>query len=341
MRRAPPSLPKHQRGALLILLVIALGILAATVFVSMLSSSQIQIDRDKKTAAALAEAKASVLGYAITNQRTPGGLPFPDRNGDGNYDGNGDCYNRVVSPSLLLGELPYLNEVGCYPVVSAFNTLPLDAGGERLWVAISSNLLRSNNGNYPVINTSTLMANAGWFTVSDGTGLILSNHVAFVLLAPGGVLTGQSRSGNAPNPQNFLDDFTVGASIYQNWNMLNPLGFITTNPVNNAANHFNDSLLYVTRDELISRLVDRIAGEIRLGLNIYYQTNHTYPATLTSIATSLPSWFNTNSWTTDTVYTLMTPNQATIGFQGCTGSTFTITWNSTTQQSDMLRNGPC
>ena len=352
--RTPPTLPRHQHGALLILLVIALGVLAAAVFVGMLSSSDVQNQRDKTTAAALAEAKAAVLGYAISNQRTPGGLVFPDRNGDGNYDGNGDCYNGTVSPSLLLGKFPYLNEVGCSPIINTFKTIPIDATGERIWIAISLKLLRSNSGNYRVINTGTLKANNGWFKVSDGTGVVLSDHVAFVLIAPGAALPGQSRSGNAPSPKNFLDNFTVGTSIYQNWNMANPLGFITTNPVNNTSYSFNDRLLYVTSSELANRLVDRVAGEIRLRLDVYYRSHNTYPPALSDIAASLPPWFNANNWTTinplltaDILYTppppppSPVPSQVTIGFVGCTSATFTITWNAMKDQSDILKNGSC
>ena len=319
------------------MIVLVLG--ASYLFVSELNRSGLQTERSKITAAALAQAKAAVLGFALANPRMPGGLPFPDRNSDGNYDGSGDCYNGATGLDLLLGKFPFHTENGCLPVVPAFDTIPLDAAGERLWYAAARNLLRSNGGNYPVITTTTLMASTDWLSVSDESGTLLSNPVAFVLLAPGQVLAGQDRSGVKPDAQNFLDDFTVGAITYQNWNSANSLGFIAARPVNGAANRFNDQLLYVTRDEFLSRLVDRVAGEIRSRLTAYRQANIAYPLGLASVA-SLPAWFGPD-WTADTVYTLVNQNRATIQFQGCMGATFTVIWNATTNQSEMLRNGRC
>jgi len=338
IRRHSVISPHAQQGAAALIMLIILVLGASYLFVSELNRSSLQTERNKITAAALAQAKEAVLGYALANQRTPGGLAFPDRNGDGNYDGDGDCYTGAVSPGLLLGKLPSLNEDGCFPVVAAFNTTPLDAAGERIWFAASRNLFRGNSGNYPVITTTSLMATTNWLRVSDGNGTLLSNQVAFVLVAPGEVLHGQDRSSSAPNAQNFLDSFTVGAATYQNWNMANPLGFVTANAVNDATNRFNDRLLYVTRDEFMSRLVDRVAGEIRLVLTAYYTTIGAYPVALSDIVGSLPPWFNPN-WTADTVYTRLAPGQVTIHFQGCPGAIFAITWNAAT--SDMRRNGTC
>jgi len=324
--RTPPTLPKHQHGALLILLVIALGILAATVFVGMLSSSDIQNQRDKTTAAALAEAKAAMVGFALANQDTPGGLSYPDRGADGNYDGHGDCVTSGFNNSQLLGKFPTLVEDGCTGSfgIPAFETDPRDAAGERVWYAVSQNLVKRTGANFPTINTTTLATAQNWLTVRDQNGNVLSNQVAFIIIAPGVALAGQNRSGAIPPVQNFLDNYTANGTIYKNWD--SDLDFISAPPTNNAVNQFNDRLFYVTASELANRLVDRVAGTVRGNLP------HPFPTTLDT--STFPAWYNAN-WTGVTHYSQLTPDKATISFDNC-ASTYTFIWN--TNHTDMARS---
>jgi type II secretory pathway pseudopilin PulG len=332
--RILPALQKQQHGAVLILLVIALGVLAAVVFVGMLSSSDIQNQRDKKTVAALAEAKAALIGFALANQDTPGGLPYPDRGADGNYDGHGDCVTNNFNNSQLLGKFPTLVEDGCGNAIPAFETDPRDGTGERVWYAVSQNLVKRAGGFLP-INTTTLASTSNWLTVHDQNGNVLSNQVAFIIIAPGVALTGQNRSGAIPPAQNFLDNYTVNGTTYKNWD--NDLDFISAPPANNGANQFNDRLLYVTASELANRLVDRVAGTVRSNLSF------PFPITLdtTSPTSTFPGWYATNKWDDMSVstYSKVNDDKATIQFSNCL-SVFTFTWNTTTTpaHTDMTRN---
>lgn len=332
MRRAPPSLPRHQRGALLILLVIALGILAATVFVGMLSSSGIQIERDKKTSAALAEAKAAIIGFALANQDTPGGLPYPDRAADGNYDGHGDCVTINFNSSQLLGKFPTLVEDGCGASIPAFETDPRDATGERVWYAVSQNLVKQAGGNLLTINTTTLATPQYWLTVRDQNGNVLSDKVAFIIIAPGVALAGQSRAGATPTAQNFMDSYTINGTTYNNWDA--DLDFIAAPPTppTDTINHFNDRLLYVTTAELANRLADRVAGEIRIRLP------YPYPVTAAFDTSSYPGWYN-NNWAsvTNHHYSQTDSDHAAISFDNC-ASTFYFTWNGSTNSTDISRS---
>ncbi|MHB1245562.1 MAG: hypothetical protein ACYCZH_03915 [Sulfuriferula sp.] len=333
MSRAQPSLPRHQRGALLILLVIALGILAATVFVGLLSSSDIQNRQNKTTAAALAEAKMAVIGFALANQDTPGGLPYPDRAADGNYDGHGDCVTSGFNNSQLLGKFPTLVEDGCGVSIPAFETDPRDATGERVWYAVSQNLVKRAGG-FLTINTQTLATPPPlpptpnpWLTVHDQNGNVLANNVAFLIIAPGVALAGQSRAGAKPTAQNFMDSYTVNGNTYKNWD--SDLDYIAAPPTNNTVNQFNDRLLYVTSSELANRLVDRVAGEIRQRLP------HPFPTASAFDTSSYPSWY-TNNWSGITHYAQTDGDHATIKFEDC-ASTFIFTWTPP-GPIDMIRN---
>jgi hypothetical protein len=331
------ALSRPQHGAVLILLVIALGVLAAAVFVGMLSSSDIQNQRDKTTAAALAEAKAAMVGFALANQDTPGGFSYPDRGADGNYDGHGDCVTSGFNNSQLLGKFPTSVEDGCTGSfgIPAFETDPRDAAGERVWYAVSQNLVKRTGANFPTINTTTLATPQNWLTVRDQNGNVLSNQVAFIVIAPSVALAGQSRSGAIPPAQNFLDNYTINGTTYKNWD--SDLDFISAPPTNSTANQFNDRLLYVTASELANRLVDRVAGTVRSNLS------SPFPNSLdtTSPTSTFPGWYTTNKWDDPAVstYLKVNPNTATIKFFNC-NSIFTFTWNisTTPAHTDMTRN---
>jgi hypothetical protein len=374
--RQQSASPTTQRGAVVLLLLLIIAVSTAAYFlVRELNSTHLQVARDQTNATVLAQAKDAVLGFAMANQKMPGGLPFPDRASGGGYDGNGDCVTNNFNNGHLLGKFPFLNEQGCGTAIRAFDINPTDTTGERLWYAVSKNLVKSAGGNFPVslppINTPTLMSNADWLTVSDEFGTLLSNQVAFVLIAPGEVLPGQNRSAVAPSAQNFLDNFMVGATTYSNWKstIVATPAFITARPVNNSTNHFNDRLLYVTRDEFVNRLVLRIVGEIRLQLDGHHLTHSSFPLAASASygectptvpntisgyipivdadndcggpLAGFPAWWLLHKWQDVTHYAYdISTDQATVRFDSC-ASTFTITWEPSLKRSKMQRNGSC
>ena len=106
------------------LLVIIAASTATYFLVHELNNTRLQIERDKTNAAALAQARDAVLGFALANNDMPGGLPFPDRRETGatpNYDGNGDCVTSAVNGSHLLGKFPFLDDQGCGLDIRAFD----------------------------------------------------------------------------------------------------------------------------------------------------------------------------------------------------------------------------
>jgi len=269
MRRAIPSSPRHQRGALLILLVIALGILAATVFVSMLSSSDIQNKRDKQTAAALAEAKAALIGRAVKDDNRPGSLPCPDITNDG----IAAMLNGTKCPNYI-GRLPW-------------RTLGIpdlrDGYGERLWYSLSVNLTDSAQTPSVPINGDTPL-NIQVYASDKVTPLTSAgNEAAAVIFSVGPVLNGQLRdTANEKIAANYLDKTGTSPSDIDN---ANPSGPFIQGPVRDSAGNIvvNDKLLIITRHDLFSVVEKRIAGEIigtdtpTIGLRGYYMSPGYYP----------------------------------------------------------------
>ena len=59
-----------------------------------------------------------------------------------------------------------------------------DAAKERLWYAVSPNLLPSNQPRRPPLNLHYLLSREDWLTVTDARGAVISDRVAAVVIAP-------------------------------------------------------------------------------------------------------------------------------------------------------------
>ncbi|MEO6145872.1 MAG: hypothetical protein ABIT70_02240 [Sulfuriferula sp.] len=304
MRRAVPSLPRHQRGALLILLVIALGILAATVFVSMLSSSDIQNKRDKQTTAALAEAKAALIGWSAsrssnTSSYSPGQLPCPENTSLIGSPNEGTGYSSCTLPAI--GRLPW-------------KTLKIgdlrDGYGEKLWYVLSPGFRVSP------INSSVSQAQ---LTV-DG----IPNSAVAIIFSPGPPLAGQIRplptASQPPDITNYLEGNNNNGS-YQ---------FDTQGPTTT----FNDKLLLITHRDLFSLVEKRIALTIigtgsapNMGLRYYYANNPPgYPPSLDynqlNFDTYTKKMLTDNHWDSLVIYTSSSPTSAQLDLPSyCTART--------------------
>ena len=266
--RTPPTLPRHQHGALLILLVIALGVLAAAVFVGMLSSSDIQNQRDKTTAAALAEAKTALIGRAVRDDNRPGSLPCPDTNNDG----SAELFTGTQCPSYI-GRLPW-------------RTLGLpdlrDGYGERLWYVLSNNL-RDDASAQPINSDTSLTIQV---YASDKVTPLTSagNEAAAVIFSAGPVLNGQTRdTANENIATNYLEKTGTSPSDFNNAIATGPS---IQGPVKDSAGNIvvNDKLLIITRRDLFSMVERRIASSIigtgtapSTGLRYYYGNHTAYP----------------------------------------------------------------
>lgn len=317
----------YQKGVALIFLAFILGLGATAYLLKTFSVGNLQANQDQKTYKALGEAKQTLIAWAVSNKYTPGQMPWPDRNGDGNYDGSSDCVATTFQYSYLLGQLPTqpatspcLDPNTGSVIYTGLSTYPglgedlRDAQGNKLWYAVSRNLVRDYEAaTNPVINSGT--ANSPtypWLQVLDRNGNVVSNRVAVVIMAPGDPIGGQNRNG-AANASEYLDSFQIGVATFNNRGYATPdedfiMGEDSRNvSVNdtslNKPYYFNDKLVYITIDELVAALEKRVGEEARAALKKYQDTNGYYPyaaqlGTTTNFACELTSAAMTSGLTT-------------------------------------------
>src|SRR3972149_1749447 len=140
----PLSSSFKQRGAALIFIVFILGLGIAAYTIKVFNTASMQSQQDQKTLQTLGEAKKALIAWAVSHPNTPGQMPWPDRNGDGDYDGNSDCVSTAFQYSYLLGQLPIVGQTNpCVSPQTGVGGDWRDAQGNRLWYAVSRNLVRS------------------------------------------------------------------------------------------------------------------------------------------------------------------------------------------------------
>ncbi len=295
------TVPSKQGGAALILMAFIVVLGAAAYLVKTRIAFNAYQVQEKKTYQSLNQAKTALIAWSVSHKYSPGQMPWPDRNGDGNYDGSSDCVATTFQYSYLLGQLPTMPTTSpcldpntgsvSYTGLSTYPGLGedlRDAQGNKLWYAVSRNLVRNyETATNPVINSG--IANSPtypWLQVLDRNGNVISNRVAVVIIAPGNAIGNQDRSG-VPNASEYLDSFQIGAATYNNSSY--PIAdedFIMGEDSRNVSvndtslvkpYYFNDKLVFITVDELMAALEKRVGEVARSALKNYQDTNGYYP----------------------------------------------------------------
>jgi hypothetical protein len=292
----------RQRGGALLVVLTLLVLASAAVLLDQLGSgvSSRRSARAGDARMMLAQAKAALIGWSVSHPDTPGRLPFPDRDGDNNYDGVSDCRTAInpLTPGLLIGLFPLLGEGGSAPLnsggicTSATNwSLGIEHGGvatEPLLYAVSANLVQDE----ALVNPRLIDAPTHpWLTVRDATGAILIGadgnplRVAAVIIDPGPPLPNQQRDpavDPTPTVAQYLDVVTVGAT-YNNADFSGCLDdaeggctgttfaedfiqYPDADLTPTALDAFNDILVYITADELLRAVERRALAEAATNL---------------------------------------------------------------------------
>ncbi len=282
----------NQQGLAMLIFVFMIALALIGLVVVSANSQSLKRLRQDNTAQALANAKAALIGWSVAHQEYPGIMPFPDRNTDGNYDGNSDCI-AALNYSHLIGRLPYAAQtapcIGIGATQYGLSDSFVDGDGEALWYAVSRNLIRPTALGAVVINPA-IMDNPTfpWLIVRDKNGQIISNRVAAVIIAPGKVVGAQNRAGGIAAAATYLDSVVINGVAYSNagYTVSNE-DFImgedmqtvpTTHPTFGHPYQFNDQLVYITIDELMLALERRVAAEARNALRAYYLASSATPA---------------------------------------------------------------
>lgn len=276
LQHRPPK--AEQRGAALIVMLVIMVMGAAAFLISSLSRSALQIERDKTTAATLAQAKEALIGYAASADLAsnpsaasprPGNLPCPDTNNDGNAESScsGSALGRLPWKTLGLPDLR-------------------DGSGEKLWYAVSSNFKKSPYtsctapGQIGCLNSDTV----GTITVHSPDGNIIhdatsGSGVAAVIIAPGDVLQRQGgslqdrSSAGINTASNYLD--IANGIDNANFTDSTTNGFIQGRIKDSNGNPIlNDQLLVITQDNIMQAVQRRVAAEVRQCLKEYALQNH-------------------------------------------------------------------
>jgi type II secretory pathway pseudopilin PulG len=286
---------RKQQGAVLMVMLVIIIIGSAAFLVTSLNNSSQQIQRDKITADALAQAKEALISYAASvqisystasNQPRPGDLPCPDTNDDGIAEPScGDAAGS--SQTSRLGRLPW-------------KTLGIpelrDSTGEHLWYAVSNNF--KNNTRTATLNSDT----PGTITVRSIEGNILYNGctsfgascplpgaldapygtgAVAIIIAPGSVMprqdgTQQDRSAaGINNPVNYLDNVT---GVEDNADFVDSTtnGFIQgpVKDVTGIVTIVNDQINVITQDNIMQAVQKRVASEVKNCLDLYAINNY-------------------------------------------------------------------
>jgi hypothetical protein len=280
---------RRQRGAALIVAMVILVLLASAVLLDRLNAAVApSASRDPASATALANAKQALIAWAATHPNTPGLLPFPDRNEDGTYDGVADCVSPgTIAAGHLLGRFPIRGEQTASGCVADFDMSVevVDSGGAPLWYAVSRNLVGGGGGG-PINPDIGELAAQPWITVRDQNGAIISNRVAAVIIAPGPALSGQNRIAIDTDPlveyPRYLESITFGGNTFSNADadgcLDDNVGCGTPESEDfiiypTTADVFNDRLVYITIDELMRAVEDRVLGEAATALRNYRGNN--------------------------------------------------------------------
>jgi|SRR5450759_4654890 len=292
-----------QRGAALMIMLVILVVGIAAVLVNSLTSSTVKTARQEKTAAALAQAKAALIGYAITygdthSGKVPGYLPCPDTDGNNGLQSEGVGEYSTSTCNSNPSSNQDVSVIGRLPWVTLDVSTLRDGDGECLWYAVSGTY--KNNPPTGLMNWDT----NGQFQAyaSDGTLLTTDpgNHVVAVIFAPSAPLSGQNRSpdGTAPicggnyTASNYLDTGTVNSVNFNNTDIAtgkfiqgisggtinDQMVFITRQDIWNAIQKRNDFQSISPTINPLRKLTYQVALCLaNYGNNNYYNNNYSLP----------------------------------------------------------------
>lgn len=241
------SLPGRQTGVVLLSLMLVVLAAASYILLKGLNEgARKTVGYDQgSTHAVLKEAKAALIGYAVSypdkrdGAKGPGRLPCPDYE----YQGASDPVGSADSCSLGAG-----TETGLFPFHTLDSNEMFDASGARLWYAVSDNH-RSNAGG--VVNSDT----PGAFSVDADTDVVA------IIIAPGAALGAQVRDTSSILAQYEIANYLELENASTGDNLFTKI----------RSADINDQVMTITRGELMSVVENRVLSTVANALDRYFQ----------------------------------------------------------------------
>ena len=253
MNFAFPGSLNRQNGAALLVLVFFVVLAATSVLLSRLNTAtKGPVQNNAQNARVLLEAKAALLGYAISNPGEFGFLPCPDK-GTAANEGQG----------ALTCDGANENSIGRFPWRSLELAALKDGDDECLWYAVSGSY-KSGTTKPNMLNDDSL----GMFRIvrEDGTtpliGATPDSRPVAVIFAPGLALDGQTRTpagggvdqcGGNYVADDYLDSLAGVDNADLSTNDYIVDDFISSATVRDATSGevlFNDQFVYITHGEI-------------------------------------------------------------------------------------------
>ncbi len=251
---------------LLILLVVTLAV--TSILLSGASKTNLDVQRQKKNLAVLAQAKEALIAWSVLNtgiddtlgtvDDRPGTLPCPDFNLFGGANSGSESGTCSTGGGTSLGRLPW-KSLGIGEL--------RDADGERLWYALSDNFRRPGLNN-AAINSDT----KGTLSLyaPDGTTLLTNSgeELAAIVFSPGNPLPGQDRAGSPDAASSYLDSGNSRTNTSAS-------GPFIAGPAKDIAGNIvvNDLAIGISARELIAAVEKRTLREAEKALAAHAANN--------------------------------------------------------------------
>lgn len=248
-----------QQGLALLMMVFVLVLVAVGYAVLTLDGTDLKQVRDRRTAAALAEAKDALIGSVINNDVTVSPyLINPDLKLSPVIPEGSESEDSGGIDESLIGKVPWR---------SLGTSLVKDGWGECLWYVVSG---RFKNG--PKTNDVLNWDTQGQIDVINGNGDSIVSNLAALVVSSGAPLAGQNRLPIAGLPRcggnydvkNYLDTFSVLNAAGGNVNYFS--GSTNNREAPNINNkrfvlanndYYNDRFVFVTVDDIFRPILRR------------------------------------------------------------------------------------
>ncbi len=311
MKASNPQRLTQQKGIVLLILASLLIVVGVSSYLLVANNARMQITHqqtiDLKTKEALARAKNALLGFAATSYdaydtRHFGLLPCPDVD-EGTSLPEGAAHGTCGSKNV--------NAIGRLPWRTLGIDAPKDGANECLWYAVSgyyksaSSTSRTDMLNEDIHGLFRIFAHDSSNAPPQLAGNPAKNaatRAVAVIIAPGSALNGQDRSNLANNvdicggnyiASNYLDtDTNSGKSNNSVSTSANTIDEFIGASQMNLQDTFNDTLAYITADEIFAIIRQRsdyqnivaLTNKLAVCLKNYAENNYNPNPTTPSVS---------------------------------------------------------